>query len=130
MLQNHPVRAVAGLWLVVERRHGALAIQPAQEHRHGPRIVAQPMARPRDDPQLGRSVSLGQMAGIGGRDGVVFTAVDHRFDRARYDGQRTTDAFAARMVPRSTSLRMRAATANAAVRPTGSSLWLRSRGPS
>ena len=64
---------------------------------------------------------------------VVFTAVDHRFDRARYDGQRTTDAFAERMrneVDLGTIRASLAATANAAVRPTGSSLWLRSRGPS
>ena len=60
----------------------------------------------------------------------VQRAVDRRFDRARYDGQRTADAFAERLrneVDLGTIRESLTATAAAAVRPTGSTLWLRSR---
>jgi hypothetical protein len=63
----------------------------------------------------------------------VQRTVDRRFDRARYDGQRTADAFAERMrteVDLATIRASLAATANEAVRPSGSGLWLRSRGSS
>jgi hypothetical protein len=63
----------------------------------------------------------------------VQRTVDRRFDRARYDGQRTTDAFAERLrneVDLGTIRTSLAATANEAVRPSGSALWLRSRGRS
>jgi hypothetical protein len=63
----------------------------------------------------------------------VQRAVDRRFDRARYDGQRTVDAFAEQL--RSdvdlASLRVSlAAAADDAVRPAGSGVWLSSRGRS
>jgi hypothetical protein len=61
----------------------------------------------------------------------VQRTVDRRFDRARYDGQRTTDAFAERLrneVDLGTIRASFAATANEAVRPSGSALWLRTRG--
>ena len=63
----------------------------------------------------------------------VQRAVDRRFDRAWYDGQRAVDAYAERvrnevdLTVLRTSL---AATANEAVRPTGAALWLRPRGGS
>jgi hypothetical protein len=62
---------------------------------------------------------------------LVQRAVDRRFDRARYDGQRTVDAFATRvrndvdLASLRTSL---AATAAQAVRPASSSVWLSARG--
>ena len=63
----------------------------------------------------------------------VQRAVDRRFDRARYDGQRTVDAFAERLrdeVDLGTLRGALVATAEGAVRPTGAHLWLRSRGGS
>ena len=60
----------------------------------------------------------------------VQRAVDRRFDRASYDGQRTVDAFAERLrneVDLGTIRAFIAATANEAVRPTGTGIWLRSR---
>ena len=63
----------------------------------------------------------------------VQRAVDRRFDRARYDGQRTADAFAEHLRNEVDLATIRASlttTAAAAVRPTGSTLWLRSRGRS
>ena len=50
----------------------------------------------------------------------VQTAVDHRFDRARYDGERTATAFAERVVIRSTSAGLEAdiaGTVGSALRP-------------
>ena len=61
----------------------------------------------------------------------VQRAVDRRFDRARYDGQRTVDAFAERLrneVDLGTLRGALVATAEGAVRPTGAGLWLRPRG--
>jgi len=61
----------------------------------------------------------------------VQRTVDRRFDRARYDGQHTADAFAERLrneVDLGTIRESLTTTAAAAVRPTGSTLWLRSRG--
>jgi hypothetical protein len=58
----------------------------------------------------------------------VQRAVNRRFDRASYDGQRTVDAFAERLrneVDLATLRSSLAATANEAVRPAGSSVWLR-----
>ena len=63
----------------------------------------------------------------------VQRAVDRRFDRARYDGQRTVDCFAERVrneVDLGTLRSALVATAEGAVRPTGAQLWLRSRGGS
>ncbi len=62
--------------------------------------------------------------------GRVQRAVDRRFDRARYDSQRTVDAFADRLRSNvdleslGTSL---SATAADAVRPTSAWVWLRYR---
>jgi hypothetical protein len=61
----------------------------------------------------------------------VQRAVDRRFDRARYDGQRTVDAFAEdlRSELDLDSLRSSlAATADRAVRPVSVSVWLSPRG--
>ena len=61
----------------------------------------------------------------------VQRAVDHRFDRARYDGQRTADAFAEHLRSDVDLAWLRASlatTAADAVRPTSSSLWLSTRG--
>ena len=61
----------------------------------------------------------------------VQRAVDRRFDRARYDGQRTADAFATLVrddVDLGSLRASLAATAAQAVRPTSSSVWLSSRG--
>jgi hypothetical protein len=58
----------------------------------------------------------------------VQRAVDRRFDRARYDGQRTVDAFAERLrsdVDLGSLRASLAATADQAVRPAGSVVWLR-----
>ncbi len=58
----------------------------------------------------------------------VQRAVDRRFDRARYDGQRTVDAFAERLRNEVDLAALRsslAATANDAVRPGRSRVWLR-----
>ena len=63
----------------------------------------------------------------------VQRVVDRRFDRARYDSQRTTEGFAARVrdeVDLPTLRVALVATADAAVRPIGSGLWLRRRGRS
>ena len=60
----------------------------------------------------------------------VQRAVDRRFDRARYDGQRTTAVFADRVrneVDLGTLHAELVATAADAVRPTGATLWLRTR---
>ena len=58
----------------------------------------------------------------------VQTAVDRRFDRARYDAERTAESFAARLrdeldLPTLTADLQR--TADATVRPTSSVVWLR-----
>jgi hypothetical protein len=61
----------------------------------------------------------------------VQRAVDRRFDRARYDGQRTVDAFAERVrndVDLASLRASLAATADQAVRPASSSVWLSARG--
>ena len=60
----------------------------------------------------------------------VQRAVDRRFDRARYDGQRTVDAFAEHVrssVDLGTLSAMLASTAGEAVRPAGSAVWLSPR---
>ena len=58
----------------------------------------------------------------------VQAAVDRRFDRARYDAQRTVDALADRVRSEVDLGRLREAlvlTAGEAVRPAGSAVWLR-----
>jgi hypothetical protein len=63
----------------------------------------------------------------------VQRVVDRRFDRARYDGQMTAAVFATRVrneVDLGTLHAELVATASDAVRPTGASLWLRTRGGS
>ena len=58
----------------------------------------------------------------------VQTAVDRRFDRARYDGERTVAAFAGRLrtdVDLTTISDEIAQTANAVMRPTSAVIWLR-----
>jgi hypothetical protein len=60
----------------------------------------------------------------------VQRAVDRRFDRARYDGQTTTDVFADRVRNEVDLVTLRdalVATAADAVRPAGAGLWLRAR---
>ena len=60
----------------------------------------------------------------------VQRAVDRRFDRARYDGQRTVDAFAEHLrsdVDLGSLRSSLAATANRAVRPATASVWLSPR---
>ena len=62
--------------------------------------------------------------------GASSGAVDRRFDRARYDGQQTVDAFADRVrssVDLDTLSAMLATTAGEAVRPAGSVVWLNAR---
>jgi len=57
--------------------------------------------------------------------------VDRRFDRARYDGQRVVDAFAERLrsdVDLASLRSSLAATADQAVRPASTSVWLTTRG--
>src|SRR5262245_2260077 len=61
---------------------------------------------------------------------TVQAAVDRRFDRARYDAQRTADAFADRLrneVDLDTLTAELEETVNAAIRPTTASLWLPGR---
>ena len=63
--------------------------------------------------------------------GRVQRAVDRRFDRARYDSQRTADTFADRLrsnVDLASLVASLAATASDAVRPAGARVWLRERG--
>jgi hypothetical protein len=58
----------------------------------------------------------------------VQSAVDRRFDRARYDGQRTVDAFAEHLRNEVDLARLSGAvlvTADEAVRPVAAGLWLR-----
>ena len=58
----------------------------------------------------------------------VQSAVDRRFDRARYDAERTVDAFAEQLRDEVDLIRLRAAlvaTADDAVRPVGATVWLR-----
>ena len=58
----------------------------------------------------------------------VQTAVDHRFNRARYDAERTTTDFAERLRDEVDVDHLRtalAATASGAVHPTGVGVWLR-----
>ncbi|HEY3335880.1 MAG TPA: hypothetical protein VGK16_11670 [Candidatus Limnocylindrales bacterium] len=60
----------------------------------------------------------------------VQRAVDRRFDRARYDGERTVEAFADRLRGHVDLPSLRAsllATTDAAVRPREAGLWLRTR---
>ena len=60
----------------------------------------------------------------------VQRAVDHRFDRARYDGQQTVEAFAEHVrssVDLGTLSAMLATTAGEAVRPAGCVVWLSTR---
>ena len=60
----------------------------------------------------------------------VQRAVDHRFDRARYDGQLTVDAFAEHLrsdVDLGSLRSALAATADRAVRPAGAAVWLSPR---
>lgn len=60
--------------------------------------------------------------------GRVQSAVDRRFDRARYDARRTVDAFAEHLRDEVDLTLLRGsvlATADAAVRPAASGLWLR-----
>ncbi len=57
-------------------------------------------------------------------------AVDRRFDRARYDGQRTVDAFAEHLRSEVDLLSLRSsltAMANDAVRPASAGVWLRGK---
>jgi hypothetical protein len=57
----------------------------------------------------------------------VQRAVDRRFDRARYDGQRMADAFAERLrneVDLATIRASLAAVADDAVRPASAAVWL------
>ena len=61
----------------------------------------------------------------------VQASVDRRFDRARYDGQRVVDAFAERLrsdVDLASLRSSLAATADQAVRPASTSVWLTTRG--
>jgi hypothetical protein len=58
----------------------------------------------------------------------VQSVVDRRFDRARYDGQRTVDAFAEHLrneVDLGVLRSSLSATVNEAVRPTSAGVWLR-----
>jgi hypothetical protein len=58
----------------------------------------------------------------------VQSIVDRRFDRARYDAQRTVDAFSEQLRDEVDLTRLRAAlvtTAGDAVRPVGATVWLR-----
>jgi len=62
----------------------------------------------------------------------VQASVDRRFDRARYDGEKTVQAFAEQVrndVDLASLRASLAAAAGDAVRPTSSSVWLGSRGP-
>lgn len=59
----------------------------------------------------------------------VQRAVDRRFDRARYDGQKVVDAFGRQLRDEVDLDRLRTtllATANEVVRPVSASVWLRS----
>ena len=59
----------------------------------------------------------------------VQTTVDRRFNRARYDAQRTTDAFAAQLRDEVDLARLRVAlvdTVEESVRPVSATVWLRS----
>jgi uncharacterized membrane protein YidH (DUF202 family) len=62
----------------------------------------------------------------------VQTTVDRRFDRARYDAQRTVDAFAEAVRNEVDLVRLRmalVATSEDAVRPVGATVWLREPAP-
>jgi hypothetical protein len=59
----------------------------------------------------------------------VQQAVDRRFDRARYDGQKVVDAFGRQLRDEVDLERLRTAlvaTADEVVRPVSASIWLRS----
>ena len=58
----------------------------------------------------------------------IQSAVDRRFDRSRYDGERTAAAFAERVRDEMALARLGSAlvaTADDAVRPTSAGVWLR-----
>jgi hypothetical protein len=62
----------------------------------------------------------------------VQSAVDRRFDRARYDGQRTVDAFSERLRDEANMEKVAvdlARTASATVAPTSLTIWLRDAAP-
>jgi hypothetical protein len=62
----------------------------------------------------------------------VQRAVDRRFDRARYDGERTVTAFGSRLRDRVELAAIRGdvlATVDVVVRPSSAELWLRGPGP-
>lgn len=62
----------------------------------------------------------------------VQSAVDRRFDRARYDGQRTVDAFSERLRDEANIEKVAvdlARTASATVAPTSLTIWLRDAAP-
>jgi hypothetical protein len=62
----------------------------------------------------------------------VQNAVDRRFDRARYDGERTAAAYAERLRDQVDLMDLEAdiaGTISAALRPTSVGIWIRVRGP-
>ena len=56
----------------------ALAVEPAEQHGHGPGIVAQLVAGPVDDAQLGVAVGVGQHPGVEHRHRLVVGPVHAR----------------------------------------------------
>src|SRR4051794_30736041 len=60
----------------------ALAIEPAEQYRDGPGVVAEAMAGAADHAQLGRPVGLGEEPGVDRGDRVVVVAVNDE-QRAR-----------------------------------------------
>ena len=56
----------------------ALAVEPAEHDRHGPRVVAQLVAGAVDDPQVGVAVGIGQHPGVEHRHRLVVGPVEHQ----------------------------------------------------
>ena len=88
-------------------------------------VTREPLRRalPRDLPEIGPDALLHLL-------GRVRRAVDRRFDRARYDGERTATIFAARLRDETdveAIMRDLATTTRSVVAPTSLSLWLRPR---
>jgi hypothetical protein len=72
-----------------------LAVEPAEQHGDGSRIVTQAMACTGDQPKLGRTMCLRQLTSVDRGNAVVVVAVHHeqrtrRKTSRRVDGSETT----------------------------------------
>ena len=73
------------------RGAAGLALEPAEEQRHGPGVVAEGVAGAGEHPEVGRAVAVGQGPGVDGGDHVVVVPL-HEQERPggerRHGGER------------------------------------------